>query len=311
MRILVDIDGVIRDLHIKVNEVYDREHPGKWRTPITKWGMHEFYEIGNDIYNFAFNIHAVECFGKAPPYSGAVEFVDKLYELGHTVVICTSQNKHTTQPTINWLYECDIKFHELYVTGQNHKKNGKQITGDVMIDDGLHNLKKFDGLKICFEQPWNEGFTDGFRTNDYNVILQCIADHQEMLIGKGLKFSKGKRMWNLLPWDTLESVVDVLTAGAEKYSPDNWKHVPNGKVEYYNSLIRHLRKLENGEFLDADSGLPGTSHMVCCALFYAWLVEQEHTQSVPTATCAHCHKVLDKINGHGHVCPVLKESADG
>jgi len=276
MRILVDVDGVIRNLHGKIDEIYDRECPGKWRKPITNWGMHDFYEIGRDIYKLTFVKFANECFGEADVYPGAIDFVDELMKLGHTIVICTSQTKHTTMFTTQWLYNQGFNFHELYVTGQDHKKNGKQMVGDVMIDDGLHNLEKFDGLKICFEQPWNEGFVDGFRTNCYDEILQHIADHQEMLIGKGKKFSKGKRMWNLLPWNTLENVVDVLTAGAEKYSPDNWKHVKDGKAEYHNAMIRHLRKLENGEFLDKDSGLPGTSHMLCCALFYSWLVEQEN-----------------------------------
>jgi 5'(3')-deoxyribonucleotidase len=275
MRILVDIDDVIRRLQDSINHVYEEIYPNKWWKPKDKWELDEFYEIGHEINKFAFETHAKIIFGGAQVYQGAGYFLDELIRLGHTVVLCTVQNRHSIGSTVSWLHKNLISYHELYITGLDPEKNGKQITGDVMIDDGLHNLEKFDGLKICFAHPWNEGFTDGFRTNSYDQIIKHIADHQEMLVGKGQKFSKGKRQWNLLPWDTLEGVVDVLTDGAVKYSPDNWKHVPDGRTEYFNALHRHLRKLEAGEFLDKDSGLPGTSHMLCCALFYAWLVEQE------------------------------------
>lgn len=276
MRILMDIDGVLRNLVGQIEKIYDREYPNKWRKPITAWGLHEFFEIGHGIYGFAFKKFAYECFGQALAYPGAVRFVLKLVALGHTVVMCTSQNKHTTVMTAEWLYEHKFDFHELYITGQDHKKSGKNMEGDIMIDDGLHNLEKFNGLKICFEQPWNEGFTDGFRTSNYDEILQLVADHQEMLVDEGRKFSKGKPRWSLLPWDTLSNVVDVLTAGAEKYSPDNWKKVPEGRIEYMDAIMRHLVKLEKGEYIDKDSGLPGTGHLLCCALFYAWFVDKEH-----------------------------------
>jgi len=276
MRILVDVDDVLRRTQDSINHVYSRVHKGKWYKIKDKWELPDFYEIGEAIDKFAFDTYAAEIFSTARVYDGAREFLQDLTRLGHTVVLCTVQNKCTLGPTVEWLQIHNLPFNELYITGLDPKKNGKKMAGDIMIDDGLHNLEKFDGLKICFEQPWNKGFTDGFRTNSYTVILQLIANHQEMLIGKGQKFSKGKRDWSLLPWDTIEGVVDVLTEGAKKYSPDNWKHVPDGRTEYFNALHRHLRKLEAGEYLDKDSGLPGTSHMLCCALFYSWLVEQEN-----------------------------------
>ena len=41
----------------------------------------------------------------------------------------------------------------------------------------------------------------------------------------GVKYDSDKPKWNLLPWDELEDVVKVLTFGAKKYAPDNWKFV--------------------------------------------------------------------------------------
>ncbi len=40
------------------------------------------------------------------------------------------------------------------------------------------------------------------------------------------KHDTEKARWDLLPMDAVSPVVDVLTFGAKKYAPDNWKTVP-------------------------------------------------------------------------------------
>ena len=42
-------------------------------------------------------------------------------------------------------------------------------------------------------------------------------------INKGRKFDGGKMRWDLLPYDAVEKIVDILTYGAEKYDPNNWQ----------------------------------------------------------------------------------------
>ena len=182
MRILVDIDDVLRRTQDSINHMYSVVHKGKWYKLKDKWELDEFYEIGEAINRFAFVEYAKPIFSGAKIYDGAKEFLEELTRLGHTVVLCTVQNEHTLAPTVAWLQRHRLSFNELYVTGLDPKKNGKKMAGDVMIDDGLHNLEKFDGLKICFGQLWNQGFTDGFRTDSFTDILKHIADHQEMLI---------------------------------------------------------------------------------------------------------------------------------
>ena len=56
----------------------------------------------------------------------------------------------------------------------------------------------------------------------------------------GRKFDKDKPRWGLLPLLPVQEIVKVLTFGAHKYEDDNWQHVPDAKVRYYDALQRHL-----------------------------------------------------------------------
>ena len=87
---------------------------------------------------------------------------------------------------------------------------------------------------------------------------------------KGTKKDGGKLRLSLIPFSSLEPVAKVLEFGAEKYSVDNWQHVPNGPERYTDAALRHLHAHADGEWLDPESGLPHVAHAVCCLLFVLW-----------------------------------------
>ena len=83
----------------------------------------------------------------------------------------------------------------------------------------------------------------------------------------GVKYDQDKDQWHLLePWFTKE-IVEVLTLGAKKYSPDNWKKVPNARNRYYDALMRHITAWFNGEENDPEDGLSHLAHAACCIYF--------------------------------------------
>ena len=87
----------------------------------------------------------------------------------------------------------------------------------------------------------------------------------------GVKFDGEKPKWDLVPWDGMEPVARVLTLGARKYSPDNWRKVPDGRTRYLAAAFRHLVAHARGEVLDPESKEPHLAHCVCCLLFIlAW-----------------------------------------
>ena len=86
----------------------------------------------------------------------------------------------------------------------------------------------------------------------------------------GVKFDKDKPKWNLLPWSEVEDVVKVLTFGAKKYAPDNWKFVDDADNRYMDAAMRHLVAYQQGEGYDPESGEHHVAHAMCCLLFMLW-----------------------------------------
>jgi hypothetical protein len=83
----------------------------------------------------------------------------------------------------------------------------------------------------------------------------------------GDKFDTDKPRWDLLPLEAIACVVDVLTYGARKYAPDNWRAVPDAKRRYYAAAQRHLSAWWLGEQDDPETKLPHLAHACCCTLF--------------------------------------------
>ena len=88
-----------------------------------------------------------------------------------------------------------------------------------------------------------------------------------MSVEKGVKFDDEKPQWGLLPFKQVEQVVDVLTFGAKKYSPDNWKKVPEAERRYFDAMMRHIAHYKYDSKLDDETGKSHLAHAICCALF--------------------------------------------
>ena len=96
----------------------------------------------------------------------------------------------------------------------------------------------------------------------------------------GVKFDNQKPQWSLVPSTAMEEIVDVLTYGANKYSPDNWKYVDNHDTRYFNAAMRHIWAWRQGERFDEESHKSHLAHAACCLLFLmAFDHEEDHCDS--------------------------------
>ena len=77
------------------------------------------------------------------------------------------------------------------------------------------------------------------------------TDNKEL----GRKFDANKPQYSLLPSAALLETVKVLTFGATKYAPDNWRYVDNASVRYFDAANRHMWQWWNGEELDSETNL--------------------------------------------------------
>lgn len=91
-------------------------------------------------------------------------------------------------------------------------------------------------------------------------------------MSEGTKFDAGKPRMDLLDPYAIEQLAQVLTFGAEKYAPHNWR-----KGISFSRLIaaalRHIMAFQRGEDNDPETGLPHCAHAMCCMMFIVALMK--------------------------------------
>lgn len=93
-----------------------------------------------------------------------------------------------------------------------------------------------------------------------------------------MKFDGDKLQFRLLPPFALEEVAKVLTFGAKKYAPENWRKVADPHNRYMDAALRHLNAHLRGEIFDTESRLPHIAHAICCLLFIQELNSHAHAE---------------------------------
>lgn len=106
----------------------------------------------------------------------------------------------------------------------------------------------------------------------------------------GTKADAGKRRYDLVPWEEFQSVVSVMTHGAVKYAPDNWKIVPDAKKRYFAAALRHIIDGwacgERNDPVDkGGDGEPHLAHAICCLLYLMWFDNNEDATSDKSNAC--------------------------
>lgn len=83
----------------------------------------------------------------------------------------------------------------------------------------------------------------------------------------GIKYDGEKPEMYLVPPLALLEVGKVLTYGAKKYSPDNWRKLDNLQERYTSAAMRHLLAHMSGEACDDETEMSHLAHAICCLLF--------------------------------------------
>lgn len=86
-------------------------------------------------------------------------------------------------------------------------------------------------------------------------------------IKEGVKYDSEKPRFDLTPPLAWLELAKVLTFGAKKYSPNNWKKIENIEERYTAAALRHIQAFMSGEIEDEESGLHHLAHAMCCLSF--------------------------------------------
>lgn len=113
------------------------------------------------------------------PINGAAEGIKKIIDDGHTVYIVTTSDYKTIRAKMEkvlFRYFSFLTWSDVIVTA-----NKQIVQGDILIDDGLHNLVGGKYEKILMTAPHNKGFNQEekygiHRVNNweeaYNLVWQ-------------------------------------------------------------------------------------------------------------------------------------------
>jgi len=161
MRIMLDLDGVLRDLVGNWRRMWTAKFgepqcdPSSWR---------QFAQAGaavgmdeEETYRLLFDEWGYELTSSALPYPGAVGCVRNLRKAGHWVVIGTDQRTENMRfGTVSWLAFFRVPFDELVFTSDK-----ATIEADVYVEDRPETLlalkRQMPGrLVVRMRRPWNQ-----------------------------------------------------------------------------------------------------------------------------------------------------------
>ena len=98
--------------------------------------------------------------------------------------------------------------------------------------------------------------TDRHLSSDDLHVPGAKDDKAKPMAGVLLDFSRA-----------LQTVVDVGTYGAKKYTRGSWAVVPEGSQRYLDAMMRHLLAMDvDPDGLDKETGLPHLAHAAWNAL---------------------------------------------
>jgi len=168
LRILVDIDNVIRAFSKYAIQKWNEEFPEKAVLSLDLWNSHDWcYSIFSGKTRLekrtkCFNWWASKgIYTDAPVLQDACEALIQLSQMGHKIIIASHQTRDAHEDvalqTTQWLYKNNIYWDEIYYTADKAK-----VVGDVLIDDNANIIDNFlkkgasnPNYAIMFEYPWN------------------------------------------------------------------------------------------------------------------------------------------------------------
>lgn len=131
-----------------------------------------------------------------------------------------------------------------------------------------------DGRKWAAEEAEIERAMERIaaREKEKEILREAVSRTAKELVvtpsilnKEGRKFDQGKTRWSLLAGlKAARMVAEVLTYGAKKYAPNNFKHVKGWRWRYVDAAFRHINAHLEGEAFDPETGYHHLAHAICC-----------------------------------------------
>lgn len=157
LTIIVDMDEVLADTLSQWLKLYNSDYNDfLTKEDIKGWNVHLWVkpECARKVYDY---LDMENFFLEMDPIPGAIDGMKYLVDSGHDVIIATATPRHShlaNEEKKNWIRKY-LPFFDLKNFSDIHRKD--LIVGDLLFDDGIHNLSTFQGISVCMDRPWNRG----------------------------------------------------------------------------------------------------------------------------------------------------------
>ena len=176
MRILVDMDDTIERLLAELVRRTNRKYNQQVAVEdVTDWDMAPAFE-GVTKRQILDRMYEPDFWKSVEPVPGAAEALKHFMDEGHEVYIVTAtEMEHVTDKMRDLLFRCFpfLSWDQVIITGSK-----QLIRGDVLIDDGIHNLEGGEYKKILFTRPYNRDYdaeANGMiRVHNWDEIVEAI-----------------------------------------------------------------------------------------------------------------------------------------
>lgn len=175
--ILVDMDDVLEDLSWAWTRVLNKRYgTNVKRNDILNWDMClAFPSLTHEqVYGL---LDEEDFYDELRPLEGAAESLKALKDMGHTVYIVTATSGRSVRAKMEkclFRYFPFLTWQDVIITWNKHL-----IKGDILIDDGVHNLIDGDYAKILFSAPYNRDFdaeANGMiRVENWTEAMEAVA----------------------------------------------------------------------------------------------------------------------------------------
>lgn len=98
------------------------------------------------------------------------------------------------------------------------------------------------------------------------IRIKSAEINKVIVVDAFMKFDTDKLRYDLVPPSAFRALAEILTYGAKKYKPNNWRYVEDYD-RYTAALYRHLEAWRAGEECDEESGKPHLWHALCNVAF--------------------------------------------
>jgi len=187
--LLVDMDDTIEDLlRAWIGCINKKYHTNVLPEEVTTWDISKSFPSIPKEKVYA-PIHKNSFWKKVEPRKDAMIYLEKLFNQGFKIYLCTATNPDTVKSK----FDNVVKRYFPYIDWEHIIITSKKqlIYGDILIDDGIHNLLFGRYKKILMTAPHNAWFkeetTDIVRVDNWkDAYKEIIKIANEILLKKGV-----------------------------------------------------------------------------------------------------------------------------